>query len=107
LFEEFAIMPTILVALFVGLLRAPTAIAAEPADESSIQLRDGPAREVVETNCSACHSLDYIVMNSVFLDRKGWQAEVTKMVKVNGAEIADEEQAKILDYLVNAYGVQP
>ena len=100
-------MPTILIALFVGLLGASAALAAEPADESSIQLREGPAREFVEANCSACHSLDYIVMNSVFLDRKGWQAEVTKMVKVNGAEIADEEQAKILDYLVDAYGTQP
>ena len=100
-------MPTILVALFAGLLGAPTALAAEPADESSIQLRDGPARELVEANCSACHSLDYIVINSVFLDRKGWQAEVTKMVKVNGADIADEEKAEILDYLVNAYGTQP
>ena len=100
-------MPTILVALFVGLLVASTAIAAEPADESSIQLRDGPGRELVEANCAACHSLDYIVMNSVFLDRKGWQAEVTKMVKINGADIADQEQAAILDYLVNAYGTQP
>ena len=100
-------MPTILVALFVGLLGAATAIAAEPADESSIQLRDDPARELVEGSCAACHSLDYVVMNSVFLDRNGWQAEVTKMVKVNGAEIADEEQAMILDYLVRAYGVQP
>jgi hypothetical protein len=100
-------MPTILIALFVSLLGASTALAAEPADESSIQLHDGPARELVEANCSACHSLDYIVMNSVFLDRKSWQAEVTKMVKVNGAQIADEEQAKIVDYLVNAYGVQP
>ena len=100
-------MPTILVALFVGLLQTSTVLAAELADESSIQLRDGPARDLVEASCAACHSLDYIVMNSVFLDRKGWQAEVTKMVKVNGADIADEEQAKILDYLVGAYGVQP
>ncbi|MBX3516019.1 MAG: hypothetical protein KF815_03655 [Rhodospirillales bacterium] len=99
-------MPTILVVFLIGLLGASIVIAAEPADESSIQLREGPARELVEANCSACHSLDYIVMNSVFLDRKGWQAEVTKMVKVNGAEIADEEQAKILDYLVDAYGTQ-
>ena len=100
-------MPAILVALLVGLLGASTILAAEPADESSIQLRDDPARELVEGSCAACHSLDYIIMNSVFLDRKGWQAEVTKMVKVNGAEIAHEEQAKILDYLVRAYGVQP
>lgn len=99
-------MPRIPLALAAALLigTAPL-LAAEPEDESAIQLRSGPAQDLVEANCAACHSLDYIVMNSVFLDRKGWQAEVTKMVKVNGAEIADEEQAKIIDYLVEAYGV--
>ena len=36
-----------------------------------------------------CHSLDYIPMNSVFLDRKGWEASVTKMMKVMGAPIGE------------------
>jgi hypothetical protein len=43
-------------------------------------------------------------MNSVFLDRKGWEASVNKMVKVMGAPIAPEDQARIQDYLVEQYG---
>ena len=38
-----------------------------------------------------CHSLDYIPMNSVFLDRKGWEGSVNKMVKVMGAPISEQD----------------
>ena len=39
-------------------------------------------------SCNACHSLDYIPMNSPFLDRKGWEGSVTKMIKVMKAPIS-------------------
>jgi hypothetical protein len=74
------------------------------ADESRIKLKDGPGRDKVEANCVACHSLDYIQMNSVFLDRKVWEAEVTKMVKAMGAPIKEDDQKEILEYLVKFYG---
>jgi len=45
-------------------------------------------------------------MNSVFLDRKGWEGSVDKMVKVMGAPIAPEDAKQIVDYLVTAYGTQ-
>jgi mono/diheme cytochrome c family protein len=80
--------------------------AAKEEDESAVTLKDGAGRDLVEANCAACHSLDYVVMNSVFLDRKGWTAEVTKMVKVFGASIDDSTQAEIVNYLVQAFGVQ-
>jgi hypothetical protein len=51
-----------------------------------------------------CHSLDYIPMNSVFLDRKGWEASVNKMVKVMGAPISEQDAAVITDYLARNYG---
>jgi len=51
-----------------------------------------------------CHSLDYIPMNSVFLDRKGWEASVSKMVKVMGAPIGEQDAAAIVDYLATNYG---
>jgi mono/diheme cytochrome c family protein len=82
----------------------PPAAAQVQDEEQRITLKDQPGRDLVRENCVSCHSLDYIPMNSVFLDRKGWEAEVTKMVKVNGAPIDDETQARILDYLVAAYG---
>ena len=72
------------------------------ADESAVQLRDAPGRQLVQANCMTCHSLDYIQMNSVFLDREGWQKSVDKMVKVMGAPIRAEDVAPIVDYLVAA-----
>ena len=60
----------------------------------------------MEQNCATCHSLDYIEMNSVFLDQKAWEAEVTKMVKAFGAPVSEQDQAKIIAYLVAMYGKQ-
>lgn len=74
------------------------------ADESSFRLKDGPGREVVEAHCSTCHSLDYIEMNSPFLDRKGWQGSVGKMVTIMGAPISEEHVAAIVEYLNKHYG---
>jgi mono/diheme cytochrome c family protein len=85
--------------LAFGLLAMPAL-----ADEAQIALKDGAGRELVEGNCSMCHSLDYIQMNSVFLDRKGWEGSVTKMVKVMGAPISNADAAAIVDYLARNYG---
>ena len=80
--------------------------AATPvlAQESQLRLRDGPGRQLVEANCVMCHSLDYIPMNSPFLDRKGWETSVNKMIKVMGAPIAEADAQKIVDYLAGHYG---
>ena len=80
------------------------AAAPAPAQESQLRLRDGPGRQLVEANCVMCHSLDYIPMNSPFLDRKGWESSVNKMVKVMGAPIAEADAQKIVDYLAGQYG---
>jgi len=78
--------------------------SAASAGEDAIQLMEGPGREVVETRCVACHSLDYIQMNSPFLDRKGWEASVGKMVRIMGARLDETEVRTIVDYLSTQYG---
>ena len=80
--------------------------AAAPAlaQEDQLRLVEGPGRQLVEANCVMCHSLDYIPMNSPFLDRKGWEASVNKMVKVMGAPIAEADAQRIVDYLAGQYG---
>ena len=89
---------TALVALI--LLASPPALP----DENRVQLKEGPARDLVVGRCAACHSQDYIPMNSPFLDRKGWEAEVNKMVKAYGAPLEPGELEKIVDYLATSYG---
>ncbi len=74
------------------------------ADEQSIELKAGAGLETVQGNCGSCHSLDYIKINSPFLNHAGWQAEVTKMIKTYGAPITDEDAKVILDYLTTNYG---
>ena len=74
------------------------------ADESQVKLKEAPGKDLVQGRCIMCHSLDYIPMNSVFLDRKGWEASVAKMIKVMGAPIPDEDVPKIVDYLTTNYG---
>lgn len=75
------------------------------ADELPIELKDGPGRDLVENNCNACHSLDYIQMNSPFLDEKKWEATVKKMIDKMGAPIAEGDVAGIIAYLSAQYGM--
>jgi cytochrome c5 len=91
--------------MWSGLL-ALALLSAAPlhADEGAIRLKEGTGRSLVEANCTMCHSLDYIQMNSPFLDRKGWEASVAKMVKVMGAPLSEAEMAAIVDYLSASYG---
>ncbi len=83
------------------------ALIARPAAanaEQAIKLKPGPGADKVEANCQACHSLAYIPMNSPFLNAAGWDAEVTKMIKVMGAPIDDADAKAIKDYLTKNYG---
>jgi cytochrome c5 len=84
----------------ITVLMASSAAAAE----KPVQLKQAPGVDKVEANCSACHSLDYISMNSPFLNAATWDAEIAKMINAFGAPI-DQEDAKIIaDYLKKNYG---
>ncbi|WP_139559280.1 cytochrome c [Methylotetracoccus oryzae] len=73
------------------------------ADESLIRLKEGPGKDLVIAKCAICHSLDYIPMNSPFLDPAGWAKEIDKMVKL-GAPIQVDEIPVLLRYLNSNYG---
>jgi len=92
-------MRTLTIALLASLLALPAL-----ADETQTQLKDAPGRDKVEGNCAACHSLDYIQMNSPFMNAATWDAEVKKMIKAMGAPISDADAKAIKEYLVKNYG---
>jgi mono/diheme cytochrome c family protein len=73
------------------------------AQEQEIKLKQGPGLDKVEANCAACHTLAYIPMNSPFLDAKGWDGEVTKMIKAYGAPIDSADAKAIAEYLAKNY----
>jgi sulfite dehydrogenase (cytochrome) subunit B len=59
----------------------------------------------IPTNyCNTCHSLDYLPMNSRFLNRQGWQTEVNKMITSYGAPIGPADAKIIVDYFAANYG---
>ena len=92
-------MRTILIAFAATMISL-----AAVADEKPVDLKKAPGLEQVEGNCGACHSLDYIQMNSPFPNGALWDAEVTKMIKVFGAPITDADATAIKDYLKKNYG---
>jgi hypothetical protein len=94
-------MKAIVLSLLLGLAVAAGVVVAQ---ERRLELKDGPGRAQVEANCGSCHSLDYVVMNSPFLDRNGWDGSVTKMIKVFGAPISAEDAKAIVEYLSVNYG---
>ncbi|TMH28478.1 MAG: cytochrome c [Betaproteobacteria bacterium] len=79
------------------------AASAAAAQEEKVVLKDAPGRDKA-TQCLACHSLDYIQMNSRFLDKAGWTASVNKMINVFGAPIPKEDVDAIATYLAENYG---
>ena len=89
--------------LTIAIVTAALALPAF-ADEASIALKKAPGLDKVQANCGTCHSLDYIQMNSPFMNAATWDAEVTKMIKAYGAPISDADAAAIKDYLKANYG---
>jgi hypothetical protein len=90
-------------ASLIWLVLVLTAATGAHADEKPVPLKEGPGQPAVAENCASCHSLDYLRTNSPFLDRKGWQAEVNKMINVFGAPVALGDAKTIVDYLAENY----
>jgi len=90
----------------IAIMTAVTAFMVRSAtsEEKPVRLSQARGLDKVEVHCGACHSLDYIRMNSPFLSAAGWDVEVSKMLNAFGARI-DEADAKIIaDYLTKNYG---
>jgi sulfite dehydrogenase (cytochrome) subunit B len=89
---------------FVAAALLAAASATALAEEKPVPLKPGPGQDVVDANCGACHSLDYIRTNAPFMTGKVWEAEVSKMIKVFGAPIEPADAKTIIEYLTKSYG---
>jgi mono/diheme cytochrome c family protein len=93
----------------VAMVAAGTALRAKPISyqlpEETAALKKAPGLDVVESNCGACHSADYIQTQPRGPKFKTafWKAEVEKMIKVYGAQIEEADVPKIVDYLAANY----
>jgi cytochrome c5 len=68
-----------------------------------VSLKEGDGRPNTEAHCNVCHSTDYITMQPKF-SKAQWTATVTKMIKVFGAPIPQEDADTIINYLATSYG---
>ena len=99
-----ALLLTLAAAACLGGSASAAPISYTLPDETAA-FKPGPNLEVVQNNCTACHSADYISTQPRGPKFKTdfWQAEVTKMIKVYGAPIDDADVGKIVDYLAATY----
>jgi mono/diheme cytochrome c family protein len=99
-----ALLLTLAAAACLGGSASAAPISYTLPDETAA-FKPGPNLEVVQNNCTACHSADYISTQprGPKFQKDFWQAEVTKMIKVYGAPIDDADVGKIVDYLAAIY----
>ena len=94
---------------FAASMTIVTVVSAKPVTyelpEETAAFKPGPNLDVVQGNCGACHSADYIQTQprGPKFGKDFWQAEVTKMVTVFGAPIEPGDVPKIVDYLTATY----
>src|SRR5689334_8120500 len=65
------------------------------------QLPDGDGKKILQTACTACHSLDGVVR--LHLDKDGWEGLVASMVS-NGAQVDQKDFPVLISYLVANFG---
>ncbi|MEH2563059.1 SorB family sulfite dehydrogenase c-type cytochrome subunit [Bradyrhizobium sp. AZCC 2289] len=89
----------------LGVVAATAAPVNYTLPEETAAFKPGPNLEVVQNNCTACHSADYIKTQpqGEKFKKDFWAAEVTKMIKVYGAPIDEADVGKIVEYLAATY----
>ena len=105
-----ALTLTSLAGLMVGICGSgPSEAGGKPVSyrlpNETATFKPGPNLEVVQNNCTACHSADYVQTQprGPKFKEDFWRAEVTKMIKVYGAPIDQGDVGKIVDYLTQTY----
>jgi sulfite dehydrogenase (cytochrome) subunit B len=88
-----------------GLAAGHAAPVAYKLPDETAAFKPGANLETVKNNCTACHSADYVKTQprGEKFKKDFWAAEVTKMIKVYGAQIEAADVGKIVDYLSANY----
>ena len=99
------ILATLAIAAGLGVAAAHAAPVSFTLPDETAAFKPGANLDVVQNNCTACHSADYIKTQpqGEKFKKDFWQAEVTKMIKVYGAPIDEADVGKIVEYLSATY----
>ena len=93
----------LLVVLIASAVAAADKTISMPVDHAYAALKPGAGVEVTRRQCVSCHSTDYIVMQPRGNARQ-WDGVVTKMIRVFGAPVSDQDAKTIVEYLATQYG---
>ncbi|MFC6670820.1 hypothetical protein [Marinobacterium aestuariivivens] len=85
--------------LFAGALQAAQAPAIDPTSG----LKIAPGWEKVRGHCTACHSSKLITQNHH--SRERWESLIRWMQETQGLWDLGDDEATVLDYLSQQYGV--
>jgi mono/diheme cytochrome c family protein len=102
---RYRILSALIITTSLGFAAADAAPVGYKLPEETAAFKPGAGLDVVQGNCTACHSADYIKTQprGEKFKKDFWAAEVTKMIKVYGAPIDDADVGKIVDYLTANY----
>jgi len=85
----------------IGVFQLSTAVAQQGGEVTGLIQEDG--WQLVQANCSECHSTQIIAQNSG--SREVWKSRITWMQETQGlGELETEVENSILDYLATHYG---
>jgi hypothetical protein len=90
------------VAVLVWAAAAPLAAQLGRATRPQVPLPQGPPRQVILKNCTACHGIDDYAYNA--LDRAGWDAHLTAKHRGLNLTLPAEQREILLDWLATRFG---
>lgn len=91
-----------LAALIAGCDSAPKVAFADASltlPDDPNDLPDGPGRDAVIENCTACHSPSTMLQQPK-VPREKWESTVAKMIKLYKAPVDEKAIPEIVDYMV-------
>lgn len=93
---------TLITAAAAVALMAPPAAGQRTATRPQVLMPDGPVRQIIRKNCTACHGIDDYAFFS--LDRAGWQKLIESKHKTLEAPIPEQDLSLLLDWIVSKFG---
>lgn len=90
--------------LLTGCDAAPKVVFTDASiilPEDPIALPEGPGRQAVIENCTACHSPS-TMLQQPRIPRDKWEAQVKKMIELYKAPVDPKAVPQIIDYMMHA-----
>ena len=95
-------------AVVIALIVASSLWSAAPvagqrgATRPRVQMPQGPVREIIRRNCTACHGIDEYAYFS--LDDSGWRNLIQTRHRGSDLKTSNEDMSVLVDWLVKTFG---